>query len=93
MYYISLKFTICSFSEVPFFTFGLLFKMIIRNARNTQCNKELLAIYSGIVYFRDLVEDRNLTVYTDHKPTTFGLSKFSSNKELPRRSRQLLCIS
>ncbi|CAG4969802.1 unnamed protein product [Colias eurytheme] len=56
-------------------------------------DKELLAIYSGIVYFRDLIEGRNLTVYTDHKPLTFALSKLSSNKELPRRARQLLYIS
>lgn len=56
-------------------------------------DKELLAIYSGIVYFRDYLEGRNFTVYTDHKPLTYALSKIGSNKELPRRARQLLYIS
>lgn len=56
-------------------------------------DKELLAIYSSIVYFRDMVEGRNFTVYTDHKPLTYAFTKLGSNKELPRRTRQLLFIS
>lgn len=56
-------------------------------------DKELLAIYSSIVYFRDMLEGRNFTVYTDHKPLTYAFTKLKSNKELPRRERQLLYIS
>lgn len=56
-------------------------------------DKELLAVYESIVYFRDLVEGRNFTVYTDHKPLTFAFTKLSSNKELPRRTRQLFLVA
>lgn len=56
-------------------------------------DKELLAIYLSIVYFRDLIEGRNFTVYTDHKPLTCAFTKLGSNKELPRRARQLMFVS
>lgn len=56
-------------------------------------DRELLAIYLGIVHFRNLIEGRELTVFTDHKPLTYAFSKHSSDKETPRRTRQLLYIS
>ena len=34
--------------------------------------RELLAIYLSIRYFRHLLEGRDFTVYTDHKPLTFA---------------------
>ena len=57
-------------------------------------DRELLAIYMALQYFRKLFEGRELTIYTDHKPITYALSKLnSSNSETPRRTRYLLFIS
>jgi RNase H-like domain found in reverse transcriptase len=38
-------------------------------------NKELLACVLGIRYFRFMVEGRRFTLYTDHRPLTFALTK------------------
>lgn len=35
-------------------------------------DRELLAIYTAIKHFRHLLEEREFTVYTDHKPITFA---------------------
>lgn len=56
-------------------------------------DRELLAIYMAIQYFRKLFEGRELIVFTDHKPLTYAFSKLNSNAEIPRRTRQLLFIS
>jgi RNase H-like domain found in reverse transcriptase len=31
-------------------------------------NRELLAVYSGILHFRHMLEGRNFTIFTDHMP-------------------------
>lgn len=57
-------------------------------------DRELLAIYLGIIHFRKMFEGRPLTIYTDHRPLCFAFQKLGKNdKELPRRTRQLLFIS
>lgn len=56
-------------------------------------DRELLAIYESIRHFRNMVEGRQLKIFTDHKPLTFAFSKLLSEKETPRRIRQLLYIS
>lgn len=58
-------------------------------------DKELLAVYLSVQHFRYLHEGRELIVFTDHKPLTYAFSKINSdnNKEIPRRTRQLLFIS
>ncbi|RVE42939.1 hypothetical protein evm_012417 [Chilo suppressalis] len=56
-------------------------------------DRELLAIYLGITHFRNIIEGRNLTIFTDHKPLTFAFSKIGLDKETPRRTRKLLYIS
>lgn len=56
-------------------------------------DRELLAIYLAIRHFRNMVEGRQLIIYTDHKPITYAFSKANSEKELPRRTRHLLFIS
>lgn len=55
-------------------------------------DRELLAIYEGIRYFRYMLEARHFTVYTDHKPITYA---FSTRKEKcsPRQFRHLDYIS
>lgn len=52
-------------------------------------DRELLAIYMAIKHFRYVIEGRDLTVLTDHKPLTYALSKKESKSDSPRRLRQL----
>lgn len=56
-------------------------------------DRELTAIYMSIAYFRNMIEGRRLIVYTDHRPLTVALTKVGTNKETPRRARQLMFIS
>lgn len=57
-------------------------------------DRELLAVYASIRYFRKLFEGQPLTVYTDHKPLCHAFTKTNrDNKETPRRTRQLIFIS
>lgn len=51
-------------------------------------DRELLAVYEAIKYFRHMVEARAFAIFTDHKPLTFA---FKSNKEScsPRQFRYL----
>lgn len=59
-------------------------------------DRELLAIYLSniaIRHFRYMVEGREFTVYTDHKPLTFAFFKINSESETPRRTRHLIYIS
>lgn len=68
-----------------------------RKLSPTQCkyspyDRELLAIYEAIKYFRHMVEARVFTIYTDHKPICFA---FQSRKDTcsPRQFRHLDFIS
>ncbi|GBP43056.1 Transposon Tf2-6 polyprotein [Eumeta japonica] len=56
-------------------------------------DRELLAIYMAIKHFRNQIESRQLTIYTDHKPITYAFAKIDTDSETPRRTRQLLFIS
>jgi transposase InsO family protein len=51
-------------------------------------DRELLAIYEAIRYFRHMVEARTFTIYTDHKPLVFAF-KQNSEKCSPRQFRYL----
>lgn len=55
-------------------------------------DRELLAVYEAIRYFRHMVEARDFVIYTDHKPLTFA---FSTNRDKcsPRQFRYLDFIS
>ncbi|GFY14713.1 retrovirus-related Pol polyprotein from transposon 17.6 [Trichonephila clavipes] len=53
---------------------------------------ELLAIYSAIRHFRYMLEARDFTVFTDHKPFTYAFRQ-TSDKCSPRQIRQLDFIS
>lgn len=56
-------------------------------------DRELLAVYQAIKYFKVMVEGRQLIIFTDHKPLTYAFAKIGNNNELPRRIRQLIYIS
>ncbi|GFU43272.1 retrovirus-related Pol polyprotein from transposon 17.6 [Trichonephila clavipes] len=55
-------------------------------------DRELLAIYSAIRHFRYILEARDFTVFTDHKPLTYAFRQ-KSDKCSPRQIRQLDFIS
>jgi len=55
-------------------------------------DRELLAIFAAIKHFRGLVEGRNFTIFTDHKPITTALSR-SSPPDSARQQRQLAFIA
>ncbi|GFW03519.1 retrovirus-related Pol polyprotein from transposon opus [Trichonephila clavipes] len=58
----------------------------------TVYDRELLAIYSAIRHFRYMLEARDFTVFTDHKPLTYAFRQ-KSDKCSPRQIRQLDFIS
>jgi cleavage and polyadenylation specificity factor subunit 1 len=55
-------------------------------------DRELLAIYLSIKYFKHLLEGRKFTVYTDHKPIIYAFLQ-KPDKASPRQCRQLQYIS
>ncbi|GFU83332.1 hypothetical protein TNCV_3739431 [Trichonephila clavipes] len=55
-------------------------------------DRELLAIYSAIRHFRYMLEARDFTVFTDHKPLIYAF-RLKSDKCSPRQIRQLDFIS
>lgn len=55
-------------------------------------DRELLAIYEALKYFRFMVEGRKLIIKTDHKPLVFAFRQ-KSTKASPRQWRQLDFIS
>lgn len=56
-------------------------------------DRELLAIYLAIRHFRRMFEGKEITVYTDHKPLTFALTRDNSKTETQLRTRYLHYIS
>jgi hypothetical protein len=56
-------------------------------------DRELLGIYMAVRHFQRLIEGREFTIYTDHKPLTFAFTKKPSINDTPRRVRQLDYIS
>ena len=60
--------------------------------RYSTFDRELLAIYLAIKHFRHILEGRQFSVLTDHKPLTYSLSS-SPNRHSPRQIRHLDFIS
>lgn len=59
--------------------------------RYSAFDRELLAAYSAIKYFKHLLEGRQFVLYTDHKPLTFALNQ-KLEKATPRQTRHLSLI-
>ncbi|KAG6448445.1 hypothetical protein O3G_MSEX005483 [Manduca sexta] len=55
-------------------------------------DRELLAIYEAVKYFRHMLEARHFVVYTDHKPISFAFHERKKNCS-PRQYRHLDFIS
>ncbi|GBN20197.1 Transposon Ty3-G Gag-Pol polyprotein [Araneus ventricosus] len=67
-------------------------KLTPTQAKYSAYDRELLAAYSAIQYFRHMLEARPFALYVDHKPLTYAF-KQNSDKCSPRRLRQLDFIS
>jgi len=52
---------------------------------------ELLAIYAAIKHYRHMLEGRNFTVFTDHKPITYAFQQDPLHSS-PRQARHLQYI-
>lgn len=68
-----------------------------RKLSKTECkysayDRELLAAYASVKQFRHMLEGREFTIYTDHKPLTYAFQQHS-DKCSPRQCRQLEFIS
>lgn len=55
-------------------------------------DRELLAVYSAVKFFRHMIEGRQFTIYTDHKPLVFAF-KQKPEKCSPRQFNHLDFIS
>lgn len=55
-------------------------------------DREMTAIFTAIKHFRYLLEGREFTIYTDHKPLVYAFNKKADNIS-PRQTRQLDYIS
>lgn len=55
-------------------------------------DRELTAVFQALKYFRFMLEGRQFTIFTDHKPITFAFIQ-PSEKASPRQLRQLDFIS
>ena len=60
--------------------------------RYSAFDRELLAIYLAVRHFRFFLEGRKFTMFTDHKPLTFAMSKISDPWSA-QQQRQLAYIS
>lgn len=60
--------------------------------RYSAYDRELLSIYTAIKHFKYLLEGREFTIYTDHKPITFAFQQ-NLDKASPRQARQLSYIA
>ena len=63
-------------------------KLSPTEAKYSAFDRELLAIYVAIKYFRHMVEARDFTIYTDHKPLIYAFKR-KSDKCTPRQFRHL----
>lgn len=63
-------------------------KFTLTQTRYSAYDRELLAIYTAIQYFRHLIEGRDTVIYTDHKPLIYAFDQ-RSTKASPRQQRHL----
>ncbi|BHF68517.1 hypothetical protein SprV_0301155300 [Sparganum proliferum] len=77
-------------STVPLAFFSK--KLSKAETRYSTFGRELLAAYLAVRHFRHLLESREFTIFTDHKPLTFAIHS-RSDKLSPREFRHLDYIS
>lgn len=63
-------------------------KFTTTKQRYSTYDRELDAMYQGVKYFRHMLEGREFSIYTDHRPLTFAFQQ-KHEKTSPRQARQL----
>lgn len=63
-------------------------RMTDTQKRYSTYDRELLAAYQSIKHFKHMLEGRQFTLFTDHKPLTFAF-KQNNEKASPRQARHL----
>jgi hypothetical protein len=66
-------------------------KLSPAESRYSAFDRELLAVHSAVLHFRHLLEGRQFTIFSDHKPLTGALSRVSEPRS-DRQRRQLSFI-
>mgnify|MGYP003339514809 CR=1 FL=1 len=67
-------------------------KLSVTEANYSAFDRELLAVYASIIHFQHMLEGRQFTVFTDHRPLLGALTKVADMKS-DRQRRQLSFIS
>lgn len=67
-------------------------RMAESQKKQSTYNRELLAMYQSVKHFRYLIDGRNCTIFTDHKPLTFAYQQ-NPEKTAPVQMNQLNYIS
>jgi RNase H-like domain found in reverse transcriptase/Integrase zinc binding domain len=67
-------------------------KLSAVETRYSAFDRELLAVYSGILNFRHVLEGRNFTIFTNHMPLLGALTRVSGPRS-DRQRRQLSVIA
>lgn len=67
-------------------------KLSLTEKRYSAYDRELLAIYASIKFFRHILEGRPFVIKTDHRPLVYAFSQ-RTDKASPRQLRQLDYIS
>lgn len=67
-------------------------KLSLTQQKYSAYDRELLAVYETITFFRHFLEGRSFKIYTDHKPLLYAF-KQRSDKTSPRQARQLSFIA
>jgi cleavage and polyadenylation specificity factor subunit 1 len=63
-------------------------KLSAAQEKYSACDRELLAVYEAAKHFRHMLEARHFTVFTDHKPITYGFQQ-KRDKCSPPQSNHL----
>ena len=63
-------------------------KLSLAEQKYSAYDRELLAAFAAVKYFRYLIEGRSFVLFTDHKPLTFAFQQ-NLDKASPRQARQL----
>ncbi|MBM6549370.1 RNase H-like domain-containing protein [Streptococcus dysgalactiae] len=63
-------------------------RLLAAESRYSTFSRELLAVYCGVRHFRHVLEGRQFTIFTDHKPLVYAFRN-RSDKHSPREVRHL----
>jgi len=81
---------ICNDKQQPIAFFSR--KLNAAQRRYSTYDRELLAVYEAVKYFKEIIQGRRVIIRTDHKPLTYAFQQ-RLDKASPRQARQLDLIA